>query len=232
MKDSQSSTISRRRFISGGIYAIAGGIFLEGVGLPAIAMADTPAMGAWPYTPLDPVAIGQSAWSPPGCEGCGGKSLGAIVYGLRSSLGPGSAWEQLPINIGMFGNGGGPFNQTCGAVIAPFLLMNLVGAGKALGRQFYQWYCDFAFPSTEWDSYVPPSGPLPSRNLVQTVSKSTLCSVSRDTWQKEYYRVYGEGATEPRNDRCTKLICDCAKKAVEMLNDWKAGILPTDRGGA
>jgi hypothetical protein len=44
--------------------------------------------------------------------------------------------------------------------------------------------------------------------------------------------VYGEGATEPRNDRCTKLICDCAKKAVEMLNDWKAGILPADGGGA
>jgi len=35
--------------------------------------------------------------------------------------------------------------------------------------------------------------------------------------------VYGEGVTEPRNDRCIKLVCDCVKKAVEMLNDWKAG---------
>ena len=222
MKKSQGITISRRKFITGSIFGLIGGISLEGIAFPPSAMADTPAMGSWPYTPLDPVAIGRSAWSPPDCEGCGGKSFGAMVYGLRYTLGQGSVWDNLPINMGMFGNGGGPFNQTCGAVIAPYLLMNLVGAGRTLGRPFYQWYCDFAFPSTEWDSYVPPSGPPPSKNLVQTVSNSTLCSVSRGTWQKEYFRVYGEGATEPRNDRCTKLVCDCVKKAVEMLNDWKA----------
>ena len=231
MKELQSLNVSRRRFIKSGVGLIAGGAILGGISFPRNAMADTPAMGSWPYTPLDPVAIGQSAWEPPDCQGCGGKSFGAIVYGLRSALGSGSPWDQIPINMGMFGNGGGPLSQTCGAVIGPYLLMNMVGAGRALGKQFYQWYCDYPFPSTDWDNYVPKSGPMPSKNLFQTVSNSTLCSDSRGKWQKEYVRLYGEGAKEPRNDRCTKLICDCTRKAVEMLNDWKGGKYPADSGG-
>jgi hypothetical protein len=230
MKDSKCIPITRRKFIGVGTSAFLGGVLLEGVGFSTSAMANTPATGAWPYTRLDPDAIGGAAWNPPGCEGCGGKSFGAIVYGLKSALGSDSPWDQLPINMGMFGNGGGPLRETCGALIGPYLLMSLVGAGRAIGRQFYQWYCAFPFPSTDWDSYVPQSGPSPSKKLVQTVSKSTLCSVSRDTWQKEYYRLYGEGAKEPRNDRCTKLICDCAKKAVELLNDWDAGLISVDEG--
>lgn len=158
--------------------------------------------------------------------------MGAIIHALRAALGKDSPWEQLPVNIGSFGNGGGPLSQTCGALMGPYLLMNFVGAGRALGKQFYQWYSGFAFPSTEWDNYVPRSGPAPSKNLVQTVANSTLCSVSRGTWQKEYNRLYGEGAKEPHNDRCTKLICDCTKKAVELLNDWKEGKIPADTGGA
>lgn len=231
MKNSQAHIISRRSFIKGGACALAGGIVLGRTGISAGATAALPDVGKWPYTTLDPVAIGQSAWEPQGCQGCGGKSMGAIVYGLRAALGTGSPWDQLPINMGSFGNGGGPLSQTCGALIGPYLLMNLVGAGRTLGKQFYQWYSEYAFPSTEWDNYVPKSGPSPSKGLVQTVASSTLCSVSRGTWQKEYYRLYGEGAKEPNNDRCTKLICDCTKKAVELLNDWKSGKIPEETGG-
>jgi hypothetical protein len=223
-----NTAITRRKFITGGLCALAGGILLDGIGFLPDAIADTATAGKFPYEPLDPISIGQSAWNPSGCSGCGGKSLGAIVYGLRSALGPGSPWDQVPINIGMFGNGGGPLRETCGALIGPYLVMSLVGAGRAIGKPFYQWYCEFPFPSTDWDDYVPSSGELPSKNLFQTVSGSTLCSVSRDKWQKEYIRLYGEGAKEPRNDRCTKLICDCVKKAVELLNDWNAGLLPED----
>jgi hypothetical protein len=227
MKDLKAIIFPRRNFIKGSAGVLAGGITMGEIISPALASAEAPAMGAWPYAPLDPVAIAQSAWNPPGCDGCGGKSFGAIVYGLRSALGPGSIWEQIPINLGSFHNGGGPMSQTCGALLSSYLLMSFVGAGRALGKQFYQWYSEFAFPSAEWDNYVPASGPAPSKNLVRTVANSTLCSMSRGTWQKEYNRLYGEGATEPRNDRCTKLVCDCTKKAVNMLNDWKAGKQPS-----
>jgi len=231
MRNTQDQIISRRKFIKGGACALAGGIVLSGTVFPSGATAAVPEIGAWPYASLDPIAIGQSAWEPPGCQGCGGKSMGAIIYGLRAALGKDSPWEQLPVNIGSFGNGGGPLSQTCGALIGPYLLMNLVGAGRALGKQFYEWYSGFAFPSAEWDNYMPRSGPAPSKNLVKTIANSTLCSVSRGTWQKEYNRLYGEGAKEPRNDRCDKLICDCTRKAVELLNDWKAGKMPADAGG-
>jgi hypothetical protein len=216
--------ISRRGFIKGGLCALGGlavldhGLFLKK------AMAATPAAGEWPYANLDPVAIGQSAWNPDGCKGCGGQSMGAIVYGLKTALGPDSPWDQLPVNLGAFGNGGGPLRETCGALIGPYLVMSLVGADKALGKSFYQWYCDATFPSTDWDSLKPQSGNAPLKTEIQTVSKSTLCSVSRDTWEKEYSRIHENGDVKTASkDRCTKLICDCTRKAVELLNAWKSG---------
>ena len=216
--------ISRRTFVKSGLCTIGGciamgsGLFLKN------AMASTPPAGQWPYAILDPVAIGQSAWNPPECHGCGGQSLGAIVYGLRSALGPGSPWDELPVNLGAFGNGGGPQRQTCGALIGPYLVMSLVGADKALGKRFYQWYCDATFPSTDWDDHVPENGTKPLKTVVQTISGSTLCSVSRDTWEKEYLRIHeGDKVKGPSRDRCTKVICDCTRKAVELLNAWKSG---------
>jgi hypothetical protein len=105
--------------------------------------------------------------------------------------------------------------------------MNLVGAGSALGAQWHQWCCDFAFPSTDWDTLVPASGNPPSKNLVRSVAGSPLCHVSRTKWETAYYAMWGETPTVPPaayNDRCTKLTCDCTKKAVQMLNDWKNGV--------
>ena len=233
MKGSKSLAVTRRKFITSGLGALAGFSLLSGGCFPHYDdTAYVPTMGKWPYIPLDPIATGQSAWEPHGCEGCGGKSFGAIVYGLRSALGTRSPWDRIPVNMGMFGNGGGPFSQTCGAVIGPYLIMNMVGAGRTLGKQFYQWYCEFPFPSTNWDNYVPKAGSMPSKNLIRTVSNSTLCSDSRGKCEEEYNRLYGEEAKKLTHERCTKLICDCTSKAVEMLNEWKAGkIVPPDNEG-
>jgi hypothetical protein len=229
---SNASGLSRRKFIKGGLYALGGCVALD-AGLLKIAMAATPAAGQWPYAILDPVAVGQSAWNPPDCHGCGGQSLGAIVYALQAALGPGSPWDDLPKNLGAFGNGGGPQRQTCGAVIGPYFVMSLVGADKALGKMFYQWYCDTNFPSTEWDNFVPGSGTAPLTTDLRTVSASTLCSVSRDTWEKEYSRIHPEANIQAQSrDRCTKVICDCTRKAVELLNAWKSGEIQEETGGA
>lgn len=224
MKDEYGVRISRRKFISGGLCVLGGCIALDGGVFTRIARASTPAAGKWPYAILDPVAVGRSAWNPPGCKGCGGQSMGAIVYGLQSALGEGSPWHQLPVNLGAFGNGGGPQGQTCGALMGPYLVMSLVGADKALGEMFYQWYCDTTFPSMDWDDFVPENGARPLETVARTISKSTLCSVSRGNWEKEYLRLNeGQDVKEPSKDRCTKVICDCTRKAVELLNAWKSG---------
>jgi hypothetical protein len=223
--------ISRRKFLKGGLCALGGFVALDAGLFFRNAAAATPTAGEWPYVVLDPVSIGQSAWDTPGCKGCGGQSLGAIASGLKSALGPGSPWDELPVNIGAFGNGGGPQRQTCGALIGPYLVMSLVGADKALGKKFYQWYCDATFPSKDWDDYVPKSETKPLKTITQTISKSTLCSVSRDTWEKEYLRLNeGKDVKGPSKDRCTKLICDCTRKAVELLNAWKSGEIQEDAG--
>jgi hypothetical protein len=223
--------ISRRKFIKGGIYAVGGCAALNSGFFLKRAKAATPPAGEWPYAVLDPVTIGQSAWHPSGCKGCGGQSLGAIVYGLQSALGPGSPWNELPANLGAFGNGGGPQRQTCGALIGPYLVMSLVGADKTLGKRFYQWYCETILPSADWDDYVPENGTKPLKTEVKTVVNSTLCSVSRDTWEEEYLRVHPWGdAKAASRDRCTKVICDCTRKAVELLNAWKSGEIKEESG--
>jgi hypothetical protein len=223
--------ISRRGFVKGGLCALGGFVALDAGLFFKAAMAATPVSGEWPYAILDPEAIGRSAWSLPGHHGCGAQSLGAIVNGLKSALGSGSPWDELPVNLGAFGNGGGPFRETCGALIGPYLIMSLVGADKALGKTFYQWYCDTNFPSTDWDSYAPPSGIAPQNTEIRTVSNSTLCSVSKGTWEKEYSRIHEDGDVKAATkDRCTKLICDCTRKAVELLNAWKSGEISEDTG--
>jgi hypothetical protein len=122
--------------------------------------------------------------------------------------------------------------ETCGALIGPYLVMSLVGADKALGKMFYQWYCDADFPSADWDSLAPGAGTVPLKTELQTVSKSTLCSVSKGTWQKEYSKIHPDADVKAATkDRCTKLICDCSRKAVLLLNAWKAGEISEEAAG-
>jgi hypothetical protein len=107
--------------------------------------------------------------------------------------------------------------------------MSLVGAQKALGKKYYEWYCGAVFPSTDWDNYVPEEGAAPLKTEVQTVVNSTLCSVSRDTWEESYQRAHPwEEVKAASRDRCTKVICDCTRKAVELLNAWKSGAMEED----
>jgi hypothetical protein len=215
----EEKLVSRRGFIMGAAAAATGAALL---GSPLALAADgdpLPDVGKWPYAPLDPDAIGTLAKAPTGCSGCGGKSAGAIIYGLREAL-PGGPWDQLPVNMGSFANGGGPYGATCGAAAGPFFIMQLVGANGALGTQFHKWYCDTAFPSTEWDALFPGF-----EGTVQSVAGSPLCHESRSIWENVYLRQW-DGVSPYDGTRCSKLPMDTAKKAVQMLNDWALGILP------
>lgn len=167
MEPAQQRRFDRRTFIMG-TAAAATGLAVVGAPLAFAAEGDPiPPAGQWPYALLDPDQIGAAAWAAPGCSGCGGKSAGAIIDGLKAAVG--WPWTTLPLNIGSYGNGGGPYGATCGGLTGPFFVMTLVGAGGAIGQQFHKWYCDFAFPSTEWDANST------FKSTVRTVSKSPLC---------------------------------------------------------
>jgi hypothetical protein len=225
----EEKLVSRRGFIMGAAAAATGAALL---GSPIALAADgdpLPDVGKWPYAALDADAIGTLAKGPAGCGGCGGKSAGAIILGLREAL-PGGPWDQLPVNIGSFANGGGPYGATCGGAAGPFFIMQLIGknvsldptapkwtsAATDLGTAFHKWYCDAAFPSTEWDALFPGFA-----GTVQSVSGSPLCHESRAIWENAYLRQWDRVSTYD-GTRCTKLPMDTAKKAVQMLNDWYA----------
>jgi len=222
----EEKLVSRRGFIMSAAAAATGAALL-GSPLALAAEGDPiPKMGDWGpyYVPLDPQVVGALAKAPTGCTGCGGKSAGAIIQALIGTLKEagesGWPWTELPQNVGSYGNGGGPYGATCGGAMGPFFVMSLVGAGGAIGQQFYKWYCDYAFPSTEWDALFPGF-----ENTVTSVSGSPLCHESRSKWENVYLRQW-DGVSPYDGTRCSKLPMDTTKKAVEMLNDWKAGLLP------
>jgi hypothetical protein len=215
----EEKRVSRRGFIMGAAAAAAGAAVM---GAPAAFAADgdpLPAMGKWPYTPLDPWTVGKAAFSADfgakGCSGCGGRSAGAIIEALAISQG-GWPWNTLPVNIGSFHNGGGPYGATCGGVMGPYFVMCLIGAGGAIGQQWHKWCSETAFPSAQWDDFSP------FKNTVQTVAKSPLCHQSRTIWENAYLKQW-DGVSAYDGSRCGKTYADMTMHAVEMLNEWAAG---------
>ena len=69
MTEPKISGISRRKFITGGTCALAAGALYGAVGSAGTALGAPPAMGQWPYAPLDPAATARAAWAPSGCSG-------------------------------------------------------------------------------------------------------------------------------------------------------------------
>jgi len=95
--------------------------------------------------------------------------------------------------------------------VGPLFFMNCLGAPAQLKLEFYKWYCDFPFPTTEWDHLYT------IKDTIQTVAGSPLCHISRAIWEGVYIREQYDGVTYD-STRCSKLPRDCVKKTVELLN--------------
>jgi hypothetical protein len=210
-------SMGRRTFIAGAGAAAAAGLAVFG---PRAAYGGNalPEVGTWPWPAggLDPVRTARG--SDKGMSGCAIVSFGLILAGLREAL-PRAPWNLLSPQLASFGNGGGPYGSDCGALLGPSLAMTLVGAPLALRQDFYKWYCGFDFPSTEWDDFYT------FKDTVRTVAHSPLCHESRAIWEGVYLRKAYDGRNYD-NTRCAKLPRDCTKKAVELINGWKAGAAP------
>ena len=180
----------------------------------ALGREPLPAVGSWPWPEkgLDPVATAGAPAT--GLGGCANVSFGLIVRRLRDAL-PDSAWAAVPELLAGYGNGGGPYGSDCGALQGPLLLLNLLGAPPTLRQELYKWYCGFPFPSEDWDDLYP------FKRTLRTVARSPLCHESRAIWEGAYIRRAYDGATYD-NTRCAKLPRDCVRRAVELVNAWKA----------
>ena len=209
----EGQQLSRRNFVCLGGAAAAGVTVLS----PSLARGEEglPAVGTWPWPEfgLDPSAVagGDST----GLAGCATTTFGLILNGLVAALGPDSPWAKIPPQLASAFNGGGPYGSDCGALQGGQFLMTLVGAPKALKQEFYKWYCEFEFPTTEWDHLYAFDG------TVQTVAGSPLCHESRSIWEGVFLREVYPITGVYDNTRCQKLPRDCTKKAIELVNDFK-----------
>lgn len=204
--------MGRRDLILGGAAAAAAGLAAMARPRAAFGTPALPAAGAWPWPGkgLDPARTAGAPTS--GLSGCGEVSFGLIARRLKEVM-PGSAWAAVPPQLAGFANGGGPYGSDCGALQGPLLAMSLVGAPLTLRQEFYKWYCDFSFPSPEWDDLYP------FKNTLRTVAHSPHCHESRMIWHNAYLEQAAGG--KPDDTRCPKLTRDCVKKAVELLNAHK-----------
>lgn len=204
-------TTSRRGFIAGAGAAAAGFALLQ----PGTAQAQTlPAIGTWPWPAagLDPVQTAGASTT--GLGGCAVVTFGLMVRALRAAL-PGSVWDTIPETLTSAFNGGGPYGSDCGGLQGPIFMMTLVGAPATLKQELYKWYCEFAFPSNEWDALYS------FKNTVRTTSHSPLCHQSRSIWEGVFIRQVYPLTGVYDTSRCAKLPRDCAKKTVELINAFK-----------
>lgn len=212
-KSSGQRAFSRRRLMASGGAAAAGLAILR----PSLAKGEEglPPVGSWPWPEagLDPQATAGADAT--GLAGCATTTFGLIIRQLEQVLGPESPWAKIPPQLAAAFNGGGPYGSDCGSLQGGQFVMTLVGAPKKLKQEFYQWYCGYMFPSTDWDDLYDFAG------TVQTASGSPLCHESRAIWERTFLEEVYPVTGVYDNTRCRKLPRDCTRRAVELINDFK-----------
>jgi hypothetical protein len=233
----EQKSISRRSFLAGAGIATGAAVVAAGTGLikPHIAGATT----SYPAFPWNYPAAGLNVtvarqrgydnyYLNGGCMSGTGR---ALVMGLLDEYGAGSAWDSIPLNLFRYGAGGvggsNKWGTICGSLHGAAWVIAACAASPAhatsLTNALFQWYCGFAFPSTDLDDYVPGGSiQTPFQNQNQTVCNSPLCHVSVSSWLGGERRA---GRTvkvhdAPRGNRCAKVSGDVAAKTVELLNDY------------
>lgn len=224
MIDEEKGSSRRDFLVNAGVFTAgaiaAGGVV--GVLSPKKAEAAQALPWGYPAAGLAPQTVGEAGYNAYKVGGCMYGTGSALVNALATAMG--APWDTFNPDLMKFGGGGiASWGTVCGSVNAGVAVINMaVGPGTtatSLVNEFMGWYCDFAFPTTRFDSLsLYP-------NQLTTVALSPLCHNSSGKWAYTYgYRI---GSPE-RKDRCAKVAADCAYKVVELLNAWKAGtFVPT-----
>lgn len=185
----------------------------------------------WPYTQLDPEAVRIQAhylyWNDKDC--CSG-TFGAISQALAVAIG--DPWTNLPMEIMLYGRGGGAgWGTLCGSLNGAAAMISLVttkAQSTPLITELWGWYNSVNLP-TDQANQVAVNGQYLVHNydqaLPQNISGSPLCHISVTEWcvtaQKKVSDI-------ERKERCARVTGDVAAKVVELLNAHFAGtFVPT-----
>ncbi len=179
----------------------------------------------WPYVQLDPDEVRVQAhylyWNDKDC--CSGV-FGAIVNALAAKIG--DPWTNLPIEVMLFGRGGGNgWGTLCGTINGGAALISLVTAKAPSGpliSELWGWYTQESLPSATANSFAANNKYLVHQfdgELAQTISGSPLCHASVSQWCFAAQKKVGD---IERRERCARLAGDTAAKTVELLNAYFA----------
>lgn len=236
MSEIKKDGLSRRKFLVSAGAMVAGAVAASGVigainPKPAEAFDAPPALGAWPYTPIDPDRVRVRAYNAYKVKGCCYGAAYGLVTALKEELAligqTDTVWNTLPLDVYEYGKGGVlSWGTLCGALNGAIPILSLI-TGSALGKfanPLMYWYQNYPFPSDALMIYkqgTMPYGPLSGtqydQSAWQTVANSPLCHTSVSQW----CTASGKRVNGPeKSDRCGKLTADTAAKCVEWLNAW------------
>lgn len=207
-----------------GITAVAGASSLI---TTASVQAKTPVTPwPWPYAQLDPYDVRIQAhylyWNG---KDCASGTFGGITDALSTALG--DPWTNLPMEIMLFGRGGGVgWGILCGCLNGGAALISLTtpkADSGALISELWGWYTQEALPTTEANQIAMNGNYLVHNfdgDLPQNISGSPLCHASVTEWCITANKKVSD---LERKERCARATGDVAAKTVEILNAYHAG---------
>ncbi len=173
----------------------------------------------YPYTTIDPetarIKTHTLYWSEKDC--CAGV-FGGLVECLKDAMG--EPWTSFPIEIMLFGRGGGVgWGSICGALNGAAAMVSLVtekAPSGSLINEIWGWYTTENLPTDAANNAVYEikkiDGPLP-----QNISGSPLCHESVSQWCMLANKKVSD---LERKERCARLAGDVAAKTAEVLNAY------------
>lgn len=209
------SELSRRKFLVGAGIA-TGTLAAVGAGIvkPNTAEAAYTAL-PWTYNTLDLALVKRRGYDGYYVGGCMYATATALINTLIETVG--APWDSLPADMFKYGGGGvATWGTTCGAIHgAAWVIQACAGTNAtAVINDLFQWYCNFAFPSTAHDAYAAYT------RQKTTIANSPLCHASSSNWS---FTAKKKINSNERKCRCAKVAGDVAGKTAELLNALKAG---------
>ncbi len=174
----------------------------------------TPSDSSWAYSPLDPAATGELAYSYYQEGSCMYAVFKSIIVQLADKFG--EPYASFPCHMMKYGHSGiGGYGTVCGALNGGAALIGLLveekSAQNILISGLFRWYEQNQLPEfkprTTFLDFTPPS----------SLSESTLCHASVTNWVKQsgYEADSGE-----RKERCRRLTADVALRTAAILNEY------------
>ena len=221
--------LTRKNFLVNASKAAVGAVAVASISslvTTASAKASTTVTAwPWPYKALSEDNVRIRAhdlyWND---KDCASGVFGAIVQELVAVVG--DPWTGMPIEVMLFGRGGGNgWGTLCGAINGGAAAISLV-VGKApsgnLINELWGWYTQENFPTVTANQFAKDGKYTVHQydgDLAQSISGSPLCHASVTEWCNIANAKVGDTT---RKERCGRLAGDVAAKTVEILNAYFA----------